>query len=133
MCEQLTAEHTRKTEKDIYIIQKELHCLKSFKTVKTPMKTPNMDSSLPYVMLEGIKHGNRFITGNKPGEDPTKSAEGETWYRVLGYAATIKEAQDQLYDSPEGMQQALEQYAFEMAIKAGVPMSRARIHAMLSD
>lgn len=55
--------------------------------------TPTDPSTKPYVALEGIQHGNRFITPNTPGQDPTKSAKGETWYRALGYADTIEEAQ----------------------------------------
>jgi len=50
-----------------------------------------------YVLLQGIKHGNRFFTSYKTGDDPTKSAKGETWYIILGYAATIEEAQVKLY------------------------------------
>ena len=53
-----------------------------------------------FVLLEGIRYGNRFFTTHTPGEDPTKSAKGETWYRILGYAATIKEAQDKLHSTP---------------------------------
>lgn len=50
-----------------------------------------------FVLLEGIKHGNRFISSYTPGEDPTKSAAGETWYRVLGYASSVEEAQRKLF------------------------------------
>ena len=63
------------------------------------MKTRSQDSSLPFVMLEGIKIRNRFITCNVPGEDQTKLANGEVSYIILGYASTIKEAQANLYDS----------------------------------
>jgi hypothetical protein len=45
-----------------------------------------------YVALEGLQHGNRFYTSHSEGNDPTKSAQGETWYRVLGYANTPEEA-----------------------------------------
>ncbi len=50
-----------------------------------------------YVILEGIEHGNRFFSTYTEGEDPTKSAEGETWYKILGYADSVGEAQIKLY------------------------------------
>lgn len=61
----------------------------------TPAANPNTVEQ--FVLLEGIKHGNRFFSAHTPGNDPTKSATGETWYRVLGYAATVEEAQHKLY------------------------------------
>jgi hypothetical protein len=51
-----------------------------------------MENEKTFVVLEGIKLRNRFYTTNRPGSDPTKSASGEEWYRVLGYANTGDEA-----------------------------------------
>lgn len=51
------------------------------------------ESDKPFVVLEGVEHGNRFFTSNRRGEDPTKSATGETWYRVIGYASSVTDAQ----------------------------------------
>ena len=61
------------------------------------MKTSQPTDSTAYVLLEGLKHGNRFFSPYIKGEDPTKSANGETWYRILGYTNTIREAQIELY------------------------------------
>lgn len=55
------------------------------------------DSSKPLVCLEGLQQGNRFFTSNTQGSDPTKSDEGETWYKVLAYCDTAKEAQSVIY------------------------------------
>ena len=49
-----------------------------------------------FVLLEGIEHGNRFFSLNRPGEDPTKNAIGEVVYYILGYAPTVEEAQYKL-------------------------------------
>lgn len=46
-----------------------------------------------FVILKGIECGNIFFSSNTPGADNTKSASGETWYNVLGYADTVDEAQ----------------------------------------
>jgi hypothetical protein len=54
------------------------------------------DNEKPFVLLEGVEHGNRFFTTNRRGEDPTKSATGETWYRILSYASSVDEAQQNL-------------------------------------
>lgn len=59
-----------------------------------------MESNKKFVVLEGLKHGNRFYSTNTPGEDPTKSAKGETWYKVIGYADTVEEAERILYPNP---------------------------------
>jgi hypothetical protein len=45
-----------------------------------------------FVCIEGIKHGNRFYTSNSDS-DPTKLSNGETAYKVLGFANTSEEAQ----------------------------------------
>jgi hypothetical protein len=55
------------------------------------------DDSKPFVCLEGIDRGNRFFTSNTKGIDPTKSAKGETWYKVLAYCDESKEAQSVIY------------------------------------
>jgi len=49
-----------------------------------------------FVILEGIEHHNRFFTMYSGG-DPTKSDTGGTWYKILGYADTVSEAQIKLY------------------------------------
>ena len=64
-------------------------------TTDTEVVAPKLEDK--YVLLQGIKHGNRFFSVHIPGTDPTKSAKGETWYRILGYAATTEEAQVKLY------------------------------------
>ena len=57
-----------------------------------------------FVCLEGLKHHNRFFTTNnslgimgQEPQDPRYSAKGELWYRILGYAETVEEAQLLLY------------------------------------
>jgi hypothetical protein len=50
-----------------------------------------------YVILEGIEYGNRFFCLNTHGVDHTRLATGEVAYRVLGYAATVAQAQIFLY------------------------------------
>lgn len=73
------------------------------------------------MVLEGIQHGNRFYTTNVPGEDPTKSAKGETWYRVLGYANTSEEAQKILYPNPGDAERSMREYIQKMGLKmAGI-------------
>ena len=49
-----------------------------------------------YVILEGLEHGNRFFSLNSE-KDPTLSETGEVWYRIIGYADTIAEAQTKLF------------------------------------
>lgn len=49
-----------------------------------------------YVILEGLEHGNKFFSLNTE-EDPTLSAKGEVWYKVIGYAETVAEAQTKLF------------------------------------
>lgn len=51
-----------------------------------------------FVLLQGIKEYNRFFTPNT-GEDPTKGENGEVWYRIIGYADSVEEAQNKLYGS----------------------------------
>lgn len=50
-----------------------------------------------YVLLEGLEFFNRFFSPYNPKDDPTKSATGETWYKILGFADTVEEAQMKLY------------------------------------
>ena len=52
---------------------------------------------MKYVILEGLEYGNQFFSTNVEGQDPTLSAEGEVWYKILGYANTIRDAQIFLY------------------------------------
>jgi hypothetical protein len=46
-----------------------------------------------YVILEGIKEGNRFYTSHTEGTDETKLANGKVAYKIIGYANTDEEAQ----------------------------------------
>lgn len=48
-----------------------------------------------FVCLEGLQHGNRFYTMNHP--EPTKLANGEVVYKIIGYADSEKEALTILY------------------------------------
>lgn len=51
-----------------------------------------------YVLLEGISTGKRFFSSYTEGEDPTLSATtGEVWYKILGYADSVEDAQMKLY------------------------------------
>lgn len=71
-----------------------------------------------YVCLEGIQHGNRFMTTFRFKDgDPTKSAKGETWYRVLGYADTHEEAMKILYPVPGSADRALHDYFMKSMLK----------------
>jgi len=57
------------------------------------------DNKPKYVLLQGITESNfglRFFTGNSY-PDPTKGKNEETWYKVIGYAETMAEAQTKLY------------------------------------
>jgi hypothetical protein len=60
-----------------------------------------------FVILQGIKKKNCFFTSYRDGEDPTKLYNGTTAYKILGYADSIKEAQDFLYNHmcPKGHDQ----------------------------
>jgi len=69
--------------------------------------------STQYVALEGIQHGNRFLTSYIPGDDPTKSATGEIWYRILGYANTHAEAIRIIYPTQADQDKALRDYMYE--------------------
>jgi len=61
------------------------------------MITNKPNSTTKFVILEGLRLGNQFFSCYTHGEDPTKSNNGETWYKVLGYASTVKDAQEKLY------------------------------------
>jgi hypothetical protein len=51
----------------------------------------------PFVILQGLEHGNKFFTDHKQGDDPTKLLDGTVAYKVLGYADTVEQAQVFLY------------------------------------
>jgi hypothetical protein len=53
------------------------------------------DSKSKFVILRGIKEGNRFFTENTG--DVTKLNDGTVAYTILGYADTSEEAQIALY------------------------------------
>ena len=55
---------------------------------------------IPFVVLKGIKEGNKFFTSHD-GTDPTKLANGEVAYEVLGFANTVEEAQKILWPTRE--------------------------------
>jgi len=54
------------------------------------------DSSYKFVILEGLKQGNRFFTSNGK-EDPQVIYDGTLGYKIIGFANTVREAQVQLY------------------------------------
>lgn len=45
----------------------------------------------------GLKPPGFFTTYNKDQKDPTKLANGETAYEVIGYTETVKEAQLEIF------------------------------------
>lgn len=49
-----------------------------------------------FVLLQGLKCGNRFFT-SYDGTDPTRSEDGTKIYNVIGYADSVQEAQLNLY------------------------------------
>lgn len=56
-----------------------------------------LDEARKYVVLQGVTKDNsqsRFWTAYDPKKDPTKNDTGETWYKVVGYAATEAQAID---------------------------------------
>lgn len=58
---------------------------------------------MKYILLEGIKLGNRFFTTNdqyEPEDEKIKLANGEVAYRILGYADSCKDAQTKLTSIP---------------------------------
>lgn len=67
-----------------------------------------------YVVLEGLEHGNRFYTTNH--ENPTKSAKGEIWYKIIGYADSSEEAQSILYPNEGDFETTLRDHIIEMGI-----------------
>jgi hypothetical protein len=53
------------------------------------------DKNSKFIVLEGLEHGNVFYTNNdpnKPESEKVKSAHGDVWYKIVGYADTSKEA-----------------------------------------
>jgi len=77
----------------------------------------NLPKNGGYVALEGIKHGSRFLTTYRDGDDPTKSGKGETWYRVLGYADTYEEAIRIIYPTKADETAALYDYMVKTMMK----------------
>lgn len=80
-----------------------------------------------YICLEGIKHGNRFMTLFKFSEgDYTKSAKGETWYRILGYADTHEDAMKILHPFPGDRERSLHDYIIKTTLQMNgvIPMDR---------
>jgi hypothetical protein len=57
-----------------------------------------------FVLLEGVtadNFGQRFFsTYRDPHDDPRKSADGQIWYRIIGYTDTAKQAQVALRGKP---------------------------------
>lgn len=49
-----------------------------------------------YVVLQGLKEGNKFFSSYLPGDNPILCLN-KVAYRVLGYADTVKEAQMMLF------------------------------------
>jgi hypothetical protein len=77
----------------IEAIQKSLVECGQLRILDDEVKTPKNN----FVLLQSIKTNDRFFTSYKEGDEPTKSAGGEIWYTVLGYAETVEEAQKKLY------------------------------------
>lgn len=51
-----------------------------------------------YVLLQGLELGNQFFSiASTDGYDDTKLLDGTVAYRIIGYAATVTEAQVKLY------------------------------------
>ena len=53
-----------------------------------------------FVLLQGIKHGNKFFTtndNNESKEDKVKMNDGTKAYNIIGYADSVQEAQIALY------------------------------------
>lgn len=71
-----------------------------------------------YICLEVIKHKNRFMTmWRDDGHDYTKSAAGETWYRILGYADTHSDALQIIYPNPGDHEHVLRGYLVDVVLK----------------
>lgn len=64
-----------------------------------PCEEPTEETE--YVLLKGVvpeNMGCRFFSQYKKGQkDPRRSATGEVWYGLIGYAKTVEEAQIRLY------------------------------------
>ena len=45
-----------------------------------------------FVVLEGLKEGNRFYSPYTEGDDPTRLYDGTIAYKLLGFANTDEEA-----------------------------------------
>lgn len=57
------------------------------------------DRDKKYILLQNKEHPfMKFFTTNNPGIDQTTLVCGTIAYRVLGYADTIEEAQQMLYE-----------------------------------
>lgn len=54
-----------------------------------------------YVLLQGIKSGNRFFTNThgRPEDEIIRLLDGTVVYTIIGYADTIEEAQTALFGS----------------------------------
>lgn len=50
-----------------------------------------------FVLLKGLDFNNKFFTTFNKDENPTLLSTGEVAYEILGYAASIEEAQIALY------------------------------------
>lgn len=53
-----------------------------------------------FALFEGVTPenlGTQFISQYNPSTDQTKGYTGETWYKIIGYASTLQEAQQKLY------------------------------------
>jgi len=54
-----------------------------------------MASPPKFVLLKGIREGNRFFTTNS--QEPTRLNDGTVAYTIIGYADTVAQAQIKLY------------------------------------
>ena len=69
----------------------------TFAIIQTTLPCPNNEQHKKFVILEGIKEGNRFFSTNDPEQDNRFLADGTLAYRIMGYADTVEEAQLKLY------------------------------------
>lgn len=80
---------------------------------------------MPYVVLKGIREGNKFFTSFN-GDDPTRLATGEVAYEVLGYANTVEEAQKILHPTKLDRDLAIAEHlkkTFDHMASKGQPIS----------
>ena len=71
-------------------------CYKDTDAGKKELEMPH-NPKPKFVILIGFQLFNSFFCVNSKNEDPRFSADGKLWYRIIGYAETVEEAQKKLY------------------------------------